>query len=114
MIVSDEGQPVRTCIGCRSRCPAGHLLRVVAVDGAAVPDPIRRLPGRGAHLHPTDACLDQALRRRALGRALRTPVDDVSRLTSFVTQQRAVAPQEPAADATRKEGLDSTRNTDVT
>ncbi|WP_442952950.1 YlxR family protein [Pedococcus sp. 5OH_020] len=35
------------------------------------PDPRRRLPGRGAWLHPTGDCLDQALRRRAFGRALR-------------------------------------------
>ncbi|WP_235529087.1 MULTISPECIES: YlxR family protein [unclassified Phycicoccus] len=36
-----------------------------------VPDPWRRLPGRGAWLHPTGDCLEQALRRRAFGRALR-------------------------------------------
>jgi predicted RNA-binding protein YlxR (DUF448 family) len=38
---------------------------------AVVPDPARRLPGRGAHLHPTPACLDLALRRRAFPRAFR-------------------------------------------
>jgi predicted RNA-binding protein YlxR (DUF448 family) len=36
------------------------------------PDPRHRLPGRGAWLHPTGDCLEQALRRRAFGRALRT------------------------------------------
>jgi predicted RNA-binding protein YlxR (DUF448 family) len=36
-----------------------------------VPDLRRRLPGRGAWLHPTIDCFDQALRRRAFGRALR-------------------------------------------
>jgi uncharacterized protein len=65
--------PERTCVGCRSRAPAADLLRVVARDGVAVPDPARRLPGRGAHLHPDPACLDQADRRRALPRALRVP-----------------------------------------
>jgi len=29
-------------------------------------------PGRGAYLHRTHACLDLAVRRRAVGRALRT------------------------------------------
>ncbi|MHB8187582.1 MAG: YlxR family protein [Dermatophilaceae bacterium] len=41
-----------------------HVARVVA-------DPRLRLPGRGAWLHPTLECLDLALRRKALGRALR-------------------------------------------
>jgi len=31
----------------------------------------RRLPGRGAHLHPTRECLELAERRRAFPRALR-------------------------------------------
>jgi hypothetical protein len=65
--------PVRTCVGCRRQAPAGELLRVVAVDGRVVPDPGRRLPGRGAHLHPDPACLAQAERRRAFPRALRVP-----------------------------------------
>ena len=63
--------PVRTCIGCRERAPKQELLRVVAGDGALVPDPAGRALGRGAHLHPTTACLELALRRRAFTRALR-------------------------------------------
>jgi predicted RNA-binding protein YlxR (DUF448 family) len=68
--------PVRTCVGCRRRAPASELLRVVAIDFGAdmvgvVPDLARRLPGRGASLHPDPACLALAERRRAFGRALR-------------------------------------------
>jgi predicted RNA-binding protein YlxR (DUF448 family) len=37
-----------------------------------VPDPLGSAPGRGAHLHPTTACYDLAVRRRAFGRALRS------------------------------------------
>jgi uncharacterized protein len=47
------------------------LLRVVVVEGVLVPDPRRRLPGRGAHLHPDPQCLESAIRRQAFRRALR-------------------------------------------
>jgi uncharacterized protein len=40
----------------------------------AVPDPAATRRGRGAHLHPTTACYDLAVRRRAFGRALRSAV----------------------------------------
>lgn len=69
--------PVRTCVGCRQRAAKQELLRVVAqgTDGSRrlVADPGAREQGRGAYLHPTRECLDQALRRRAFGRALRVP-----------------------------------------
>ena len=68
--------PVRTCVGCRKRAAKSELLRVTAgsdTDGrpAVVPDPAATRAGRGAHLHPTSACYDLAVRRRAFGRALR-------------------------------------------
>ena len=65
--------PVRMCIGCRVRAGKSELLRVTARDGACLPDPRSRHPGRGAYLHPTLGCLDQAERRRAFPRALRVP-----------------------------------------
>lgn len=46
-------------------------MRVVVVDGVLVPDPRRRLPGRGAWLHPDPECLHRAERRSAFPRALR-------------------------------------------
>ncbi|WP_431921969.1 YlxR family protein [Amycolatopsis tucumanensis] len=63
--------PVRTCVGCKKRAPVGELLRVVALDGRLVADTRRRLPGRGAWLHPGPECLAKAERRRAFPRALR-------------------------------------------
>ena len=68
--------PVRTCIGCRERVAKSELLRVTAGSDAeglpvVVPDPAATQRGRGAHLHPTTACYDLAVRRRAFGRALR-------------------------------------------
>ncbi|HYB87251.1 MAG TPA: YlxR family protein [Streptosporangiaceae bacterium] len=64
---------VRTCVGCRVRTAKSDLLRVVARDGEIVPDPQARLPGRGAYLHLSQKCFEQAGRRRAFARALRLP-----------------------------------------
>jgi predicted RNA-binding protein YlxR (DUF448 family) len=64
-------------VGCRARAQAEELLRVVVEDGKLVPDPRRRHAGRGAWLHPTQACLDSAEKRRAFPRALKVqgPLD---------------------------------------
>ncbi|WP_307853996.1 YlxR family protein [Nocardioides palaemonis] len=64
-------------MGCRTRAAANELLRVVVgsdAEGrpALVPDPRRRAPGRGAHVHPTQECWQLAVRRRAFPRALRS------------------------------------------
>lgn len=76
--------PVRTCIGCRRRVDQGDVVRFVLApapdsgDDAApprvVPDPARRMPGRGAWLHPEQECFEQAVRRKAFHRAFRRPV----------------------------------------
>jgi hypothetical protein len=85
--------PVRTCVGCRKRELAVELLRVVAVDGngelAVTVDPARKLPGRGAWLHPEPACLDAAIRRRAFARALRiTGSPDITAVIEHVSAVR--------------------------
>ncbi|WP_144877346.1 YlxR family protein [Microbacterium sp. 1.5R] len=64
-------EPVRTCVGCRTRAPRSALLRVVSQNDTLVIDERAVLPGRGAWLHPTQECMDAAVRRRAFGRALR-------------------------------------------
>ncbi len=74
-----HGVPTRMCVGCRERGAQDLLLRVVAVTTdpggprAVRPDPRRRLPGRGAYVHPRPECLALAERRRAFPRALRLP-----------------------------------------
>jgi predicted RNA-binding protein YlxR (DUF448 family) len=55
------------------------------VEGDLVPDPRRRLPGRGAWLHPVPECLDRAERRSAFPRALRVPGPlDTARLRDHI------------------------------
>ena len=81
--------PTRTCVGCRKRGPASSLIRFVAVARGDVlllkADPSRRLPGRGAHLHPDPACFALAERRRAFGRALRlSGVPDTEALAEHI------------------------------
>jgi predicted RNA-binding protein YlxR (DUF448 family) len=70
--------PQRTCIATRRVLPVDRLLRCVAVtdpDGTRriVPDPERRLPGRGAWITPTVEAYETAVRRRAFSRALKVP-----------------------------------------
>ncbi|MER7049662.1 MULTISPECIES: YlxR family protein [Streptomyces] len=68
-----RARPERTCVGCRERAAKTDLLRIVAVGDDCVPDDRGTLPGRGAYVHPALVCLDLAVRRRAIPRALRAP-----------------------------------------
>ncbi|MFG1623244.1 YlxR family protein [Kribbella sp. NPDC049227] len=78
----------RTCIGCRKRSGPADLLRMTVSGGRVLPDPDRRAPGRGAHLHPVAECLDLAVRRKAFPRAFRVPGPlDVTGLQEYVAQR---------------------------
>ena len=78
-------------MGCRGRAPAAELLRVVVNSRDLVPDPARRMPGRGASLHLDPDCLALAERRRAFGRALRTGgvLPDSTRLREYLAAEQA-------------------------
>jgi predicted RNA-binding protein YlxR (DUF448 family) len=52
----------------------GALLRYALREGSAVPDPNRRLPGRGAYLCGAADCRERALSRGGFARAFRAPV----------------------------------------
>ncbi|KIQ20752.1 hypothetical protein RU01_00660 [Rhodococcus sp. MEB064] len=89
--------PVRTCVGCRQRESPSALVRIVADVSdvgtvSAVVDHRRRLPGRGAWLHPDTDCLQLAERRRAFGRALRVtgPMDLSALAREFAQFRRTV------------------------
>ena len=65
-------EPIRTCLGCGATGPRRALARLVVSDGGSVVvDEKHGGDGRGGWLHPAEACLAQALRRRAFARAFR-------------------------------------------
>jgi len=68
-------EPVRTCIACRLEAGKGAMLRIVRqAEGGAAVDRSGRATGRGAYLHKDPACIEIARKRKALERALKTPV----------------------------------------
>jgi len=68
-------EAVRTCVGCRQEAGKPALIRIVRIaGGGARPDPQGTAPGRGAYLHAEGACIDAARKKKALERALRTPI----------------------------------------
>jgi predicted RNA-binding protein YlxR (DUF448 family) len=69
---------------------------VIAAGDVLVPDPRARLAGRGAWLHPVAGCLDLAVRRRALPRALRVPgpLDDRAVRAEIDRRTAAAAPHD--------------------
>jgi predicted RNA-binding protein YlxR (DUF448 family) len=63
--------PVRTCVGCRQRANQSNLIRIAVKNNQLVIDLNKTVPGRGASMHPSLKCMNQALERRAFQRALR-------------------------------------------
>ena len=92
MTVTTDARPgksrERTCIGCRKRSGPADLLRMTVSGGLVLPDPDRRAPGRGAHLHPVAECFELAVRRKAFPRAFRVPGPlDVTGVREYVAQR---------------------------
>ena len=64
--------PQRTCVVCRSTTAKRTLHRIVrSPAGTVAYDPTGKAPGRGAYLCGQSACLDLAVRRRSIQRALK-------------------------------------------
>lgn len=87
-----KAEPVRTCAGCREQDASSALLRFAVRDEAPrlVPDPRRRLPGRGVSVHPRRECLVRAVRGGGFARSLRGKVAvDLDELVALVASQYA-------------------------
>jgi len=78
--------PQRTCIGCRETHAKWDLIRIVRTPEGVFVDPSRKRPGRGAYLHARRSCWEQAFKRKAFGKALRTTLtpEDWARLRAFM------------------------------
>jgi predicted RNA-binding protein YlxR (DUF448 family) len=67
--------PQRTCVACRTTEAKRGLVRVVRTpEGRVELDPTGKKNGRGAYVHETRACWDEALKKQRLGRALKVDV----------------------------------------
>jgi predicted RNA-binding protein YlxR (DUF448 family) len=86
-------------VGCGRVAPKSELMRLVAArderagPAQAVHDPSGAMPGRGAYLclgerpgEPAGACLAEAARRGAIGRALRCSVTVTSERLESVSR----------------------------
>jgi len=68
--------PLRTCVGCRERGDKASLVRLVAFGGGVQVDGRGSAPGRGAYVHRHRACVEAAIARGALSRALRVGLNE--------------------------------------
>ena len=70
-----QREPVRTCVACRLEAGKGAMLRIVRrAEGGAALDRSGHATGRGAYLHKDASCIEIARKRKALERALKTPI----------------------------------------
>ena len=69
--------PMRMCVACREMRAKKDLMRVVRTgEGEMKLDRTGKLSGRGAYLCRDAACLEKAIKTRALERALEAPMND--------------------------------------
>ncbi|MBW3658296.1 MAG: YlxR family protein [Actinobacteria bacterium] len=93
-------RPRRTCVGCRTTRDKDELLRLAATPDGVRADPAARLPGRGAYVCPTTACIETAAHRNAVRRALHGTSEDEVRTaleTLLATVSTSQAPKEQHA-----------------
>lgn len=71
--------PMRQCVGCGEKKSKKELIRIVcSEDGAIGFDLTGKKNGRGAYICSNVACLEQARKKKALERALKTEVSQQS------------------------------------
>jgi len=66
-----EKQTFRTCIGCRQRVEKKQLTRIIQINSELVIDHKNRLGSRGANIHHSLECLNEAIKTKAFHKALK-------------------------------------------
>jgi len=85
-----DRQPHRTCIGCRGVFEKNAVIRIVAGPVGAVIDYREKLPGRAAYVCPRRECIQKALGRESLARALHANVPVPDREQFLARLQEAI------------------------
>ena len=68
--------PQRKCIACNERSDKKALIRIVRnKDGEIFFDPTLKANGRGAYICKEMACLEKAIKTKALNRAFKTEIN---------------------------------------
>jgi len=107
--VAGGRQPQRTCVVCRSTTAKRALHRIVRSPAGAVGyDPTGKAPGRGAYLCGQPACLEAALRRGSIQRALK--VTDTAAVGGAVEALRSALGSEAAAPRRRSSDREEVRS----
>lgn len=92
------------CVGCRVTAPRSALVRLVLADDTrVVVDERASAPGRGGWLHPRQDCLDQALRRGGVARALRQQRVDTTAVVAWFQRSKHPQPDTRPAGASEDE-----------
>ena len=89
--------PQRTCIACRQVEGKRGLLRLVRTETGVEVDPTGKKAGRGAYLHPTQACWRAVMRGNRIEQALRTQITPENRqaLLAYMASLPEEEPPEP-------------------
>ena len=73
--MNEKKQPERTCIACKIKHAKKDLIRIVKNNNGEISlDFTGKKPGRGAYVCPTLACIEKAVKSKALHRAFQCNV----------------------------------------
>jgi predicted RNA-binding protein YlxR (DUF448 family) len=80
------------CVGCRTRRPQSEMMRLTWCDGGVEVDANTRTQGRGCYLCRDAKCIERALKKRALARALRKPLEGGEAIADRLIEAAGLGP----------------------